>query len=226
MQYYWRTRSRVPVSLTYLPWGVAAAEKEAGDAPVADRESEAWEAWQVRAHRLFWLRLNLGFAYQVAGRLRIAEEHYAMCLELARRAGSLRNEGAALSVQGQIALKRGRLDEAVDYFGQSLLIRREVQDRQGEGVDLYELALIAEAQDELDRAETLHRESLAIGVEVLAGKDIADSYLYLGEFLITKRGKRDEGCSMLAEAARLYDAMGVPGAERARETARRLGCGE
>ena len=30
---------------------------------------------------------------------------------------------------------------------------------------------------------------------------------------------------MLAEAARLYDEMGIPGGDRARATARRLGCG-
>jgi hypothetical protein len=101
---------------------------------------------------------------------------------------------------------------------------REVQDRRGEGVDVFNLARIAEARGDLDRAEALHRESLAIAIEVQNGQDVADSYAYLGEFLISKRRKREEGCQMLSEAARLYETMGVPGAEEVRDTARRLVC--
>jgi tetratricopeptide (TPR) repeat protein len=77
-----------------------------------------------------------------------------------------RNEGAALSVLGQVAQRRGRLEEAERYYQEGLVILRAVQDRQGDGVDLYQLAVIAEARGDLDRAEALHRESLAIGIEV------------------------------------------------------------
>ena len=47
-------------------------------------------------------------------------------------------EGVVLSSLGQIALARGRLEEASEYFQQSLTIRRKVQDRQGEGVVLFQ----------------------------------------------------------------------------------------
>lgn len=146
-------------------------------------------------------------------------------LKLARQVQSRINEGAALDGLGFIAQARGQLVQAEAYYTQSLAIRREVQDRQGEGVDLYSLALIAEAHDDIDRAEALHRESLAIGIEVQDWLGVADSYSTLGEFLITQRGKREEGCTMLAEAARLYDQMGVSSGDDARETAQRLGCG-
>jgi tetratricopeptide (TPR) repeat protein len=167
---------------------------------------------------------SLGRIAQQRGRLEEAKQYYLQSLAIAREVQDRRGEGVVLSSLGHIAQQRGRLEEAEQYYLQSLAIDREVQDRRGEGVDLYRLALVAEARGDLDRAEALHRESLAIGIAVHNGQDIADSYAYLGQFLITKRSKREEGCQMLAEAARLYDEMGSPGAEEARVTARRLGC--
>lgn len=73
-----------------------------------------------------------------------------------------------------------------------LVIGREVQYRRGEGVVFYQLAILAEA---------LHRESLAIGIEVQASGCVRILCL-LGVFLIEKRGKQGEGCATLAEAAR------------------------
>src|SRR5262249_2182560 len=105
-------------------------------------------------------------------------------------------------------------------------IRRKVQDRRGEGMGLSSLALVAEQRGELDLAEALHRESLAIGIEVQTGQDIADTYVHLGEFLITRRDQREEGCMMLKEAARLYEKMGMLAADDVRERARHLGCGQ
>jgi tetratricopeptide (TPR) repeat protein len=116
------------------------------------------------------------------------------------------------------------LEQAESYYQQSLAIDREVQDRRGEGVVLYSLALIAEARGDLNRAEALHRESLAIGIAVQSGPDIADSWLVLGRFLIEHERNRDEGCQMLRDAISLYHEMGLPGEQQARATARLLGC--
>ncbi|MGH2516444.1 MAG: NB-ARC domain-containing protein [Ktedonobacterales bacterium] len=108
MQYYWRTRGRVPLSLAYLPSAVATATRNLGEKPAPEADADAWQGWQRRVHALFWLKLNLGFAYQVAGRLRLAEEQYGECQRLARASGNRRDEGAAISVLGQIALARGQ----------------------------------------------------------------------------------------------------------------------
>ena len=155
MQQYWRDRSRIRESQRYLPWAVAAAERALGAPPAGAGAAAEAAAWQDRAHTLFWLLLNEGFAFQVTGRLDEAIHRYDRCLALAQRAGSRRNAGAALSVLGQIAQARGRLDEAEGYLQQSLLIRREVQDRRGEGVDLSTLGQIAQARGRLDEAERL-----------------------------------------------------------------------
>ena len=133
-------------------------------------------------------------------------------------------EGVDLSSLGQIALSRGKLDEADAYFQQSLVIRREVQDRQGEGVDLAQLGLIARDTGQYDEAEEYFQRCLAILREVQDALNQARILEILGAFLIEQRGNSADGCKMLHEAARLYDEMGVPGGDEARETARRLGC--
>jgi tetratricopeptide (TPR) repeat protein len=167
---------------------------------------------------------NLGSIAQARGQLEEAEQYFQQALAIFREVQARGDEGAVLSYLGSLAQARGRREEAEQYYQEGLAIRREVHDRRGEGVVLFQLALIAEASGDLDRAEALHRESLAIGIEVQVGQDVADSYAYLGQFLITKRNKPEEGCQMLASAAQLYDQMGMPGAEEARETARLLGC--
>jgi tetratricopeptide (TPR) repeat protein len=172
--------------------------------------------------------VDLSYLGQVAlarGQLEAAEGYFQQSLAFRREAQDRRGEGLLLSSLGQMALARGQLEAAEGYCQQALVVLREVQDRKDEGVVLYSLALIAEARGDLDRAEALHRESLAIALEVQNGQDTADSYAYFGAFLIAKRNQRDEGCAMLAEAARLYDEMGVPSGDEVRATAKRLGCG-
>jgi tetratricopeptide (TPR) repeat protein len=214
LQYYWRDRGKTAASLRYLPWGVGAATRIAEDSK--DRED------RLRASRL---SLTYGAALQRIGQLDAAEQAYQEALTIRRELTDRKGEGAVLAALGQVARARGQLEAAEGYYQQALAIDREEQDRRGEGVDLYSLALIAEAHGDLERAEALQRESLGIAREVQDGVGIADSCTYLGEFLITRRDKREEGCGMLAEAARLYEQMGVPGADEARATAQRLGCG-
>lgn len=254
MKTFWRDLSKTASRKTYLPLGLAAAQRMAeshGERDDRLRLARLQLAYAELLHLLgnlaaaerllrqsLTIRLEeqdrrgegvalskLGDILVRRGDLAGAQTNYEQYRRIMQEVGDTREEGVALSKLGQIALKRGRLDEAAEYFQESLTIDREVQDRQGEGVVLYELALIAEAQGDLDRAEQLHRESLAIAEEVQSGQDLADSLLTLGEFLITKRpGKRDEGCAMLRNAIAIYHEMGVPGEAQARAVAQELGC--
>ncbi|HEU0027590.1 MAG TPA: tetratricopeptide repeat protein, partial [Ktedonobacterales bacterium] len=169
---------------------------------------------------------SLGQIAQRRGRLGEAEGYYQQSLAIRREVSDRRGEGVDLSNLGQIAQQRGRLEEAEAYYQQSLAIRREVSDRRGEGVVLYYLALLADRRGDLESAERYHRESLQVAIDIGAGLDIPPSLLELGKFLIVRRGKRDEGCAMLREAARLFDEMGIPGGDNARDALRELGCGE
>jgi tetratricopeptide (TPR) repeat protein len=264
MRQFWRDRSRTRDSLRYLPWGVAAAEHLLGEPPDDATTDEERANWQRRAGTLFWLKLDLGYAYQMTGRLNEAQTRYEECLALARAAGNRRNEGVALSVLGQIAQARGRLEEAEGYLQQSLAVLREVQDRQGEGVDLSSLGQIAQARGRLEEAEGYFQQSLAIRREVQdrqgegvvlaqlgliardSGKlddaeryftdclslmrDVQDAFnegmisQILGEFLIQRRGKVDEGCALLSSAVHIFQSMGIPDEQDARALAQRLGC--
>ncbi len=191
MQYFWRDTGRPQASLTYLPWAIAAAEDRLGPPPDPAAPADALAAWRDRADMLFWLLLNYGFAYQITGKLDQASDYYTRCLDLARQAQHRRDEGAALSVLGQIAQRRGRLDEAEGYLQQSLLIRREVQDRQGEGADLSSLGQIALRRGRLDEAEGYLQQSLLIHREVQDRQGEGVVLSSLGQ-IAQRRGRLDE----------------------------------
>ncbi|HEY7019572.1 MAG TPA: tetratricopeptide repeat protein [Ktedonobacterales bacterium] len=168
---------------------------------------------------------SLGYLARERGQLEAAQAYYEQSLVIRREVQDRQGEGAVLSNLGRIALERGRMEEAEQYFQQRLVIAREVEDRKGEGIGLAFLANLEALRERYDEAESYYRQALALARETEDAGNIASMSSALGELLIVHRNKRDEGCQMLAEAARLYDQMGIPGAEEARETARRLGCG-
>jgi tetratricopeptide (TPR) repeat protein len=145
-------------------------------------------------------------------------------LAIMRAVGDSRGEGVELSSLGQIALARGRLEEAEGYFQQALAIRREVQDRQGEGVELSSLGQIALARGRLEEAEGYFRKCLAITHDVQDALNEGMISQILGEFLIVHRGNRDEGCVLLTTAVRIFRQMGLPDEQEALALAQRLGC--
>jgi tetratricopeptide (TPR) repeat protein len=212
---YWRDRGQTRAALRYLPLAIAAAERVARQ--TGSRADQGRERALVGAY---------GQILYGTGQLVQAEEALRHALDLTRALEDRQAEGVYLSDLGQIAQRRGRLDEAEGYFQQSLVIRREVQDRRGEGVVLAQLAVIAAAQGHDDEAEARYRQGLAALEETQDRINFAGVSVAFGEFLITERNQREEGCVMLAEAARLYDAVGVPGGDEARQTMRRLECGE
>jgi Tfp pilus assembly protein PilF len=158
------------------------------------------------------------------GQLAEAESYFQQALVIYRQVGDRQGEGASLTNLGVIALQRGQLAEAESYFQQALVIDRQVGDRRGEGVDLAYLGMIARDTDHDEDAELYFRQSLDILREGQDGPNTASVLSALGVFLITRRSKHAEGCAMLAEAAQLYDDMGIPQADETRELARRLGC--
>lgn len=137
----------------------------------------------------------------------------------------LRGEGVDRALLGRIALERGDFARARAYYEQSREIALRVQNRRGEGVDARQLGVIAEHAGHLDRAESLYRQSLEIARSVDNGLDIADALLELGRFLCERRDDREQGCVLLAESRERYATIGAPGARRAADVARRLGCG-
>ena len=170
-------------------------------------------------------------------RLDEAEHYFQEALEISQNQSGKekemdrRGEAASLSCLGQVALERCQLEKAKQLLQQALAIHREVQDREGEGVVLSRLAHLAEAQDELENAEKQYQASLDIFRTAQLGRLIPNALLEFGRFLIERRGRQEEGCSMLLQAAQLYDNMGIhstemdlPSKQKAQEIAQRLGC--
>lgn len=182
VQRFWRDRGSTRASLKYLLWGVSAAEQQLGDPANPD---------PARADTLFWLQLNLGYAYQSTGALRKATHLYERAHFLACQSHARRNEGAALSRLAQIYHARGQLEEARDHLERSLAIRREVEDRRGEGQDLRLLSQIAQHRGKLDDAERYLQRSLAIARDLDDAAAEGTVLANLGR-LARDRGKLDD----------------------------------
>jgi len=158
--------------------------------------------------------------------LRISQNQTGKEKEMDRR-----GEAASFSYLGWVALGRGQLEEAQEKLQKGLAIHREVQDREGEGVVLFRFAHLAELRGDLEGAEKQYQASLDIFCTAQLDRLIPNTLLEFGRFLIERRGKREEGCSMLLQAAQRYARMGIhstvmdlPCEQKALEIARRLGC--
>src|SRR2546423_4149554 len=108
---------------------------------------------------------------------------------------------------GQVALGCGQLEKAKEQLQTALAIHQEVQDREGVGVVLFRFAHLAELQGDLDSAEKQYQASLDIFYAAQLDRLIPNTLLEFGRFLIERRGKREEGCSMLLQAAQRYGRM-------------------
>ena len=158
------------------------------------------------------------------GRLDDAEALVSESLAIRRQVQDRRGEGVDTAIQGGIALARGQLLEARHLYERALAIALEVENQRGVGANYHHLGVIAEQLGEVAQAGDLLRQSLAIARAVESEPDIARGLLSLGQFLIVHQGSRDEGCNMVAEAARLYQRMGRREAAHAEETVAKLGC--
>jgi tetratricopeptide (TPR) repeat protein/transcriptional regulator with XRE-family HTH domain len=182
--------------------------------------------------------ISLGIIAVERRQFETAENYFQQALSLSKtgKEADRRGEAASLRFLGQASLALGqlrddeeahnRLNQAEKYLTEALSMHREVLDQEGEGNALSFLGDLA-----IIRAEELYRESLKIFRNGGQNRYTADALMLLGSFLIKARDKQEEGCSMLLEAAQLYEQMGIynaemelPSARKAWEIAQRLGC--
>ncbi len=142
-----------------------------------------------------------------------------------RESQDRQGEGDVLGSLGDIALQQGQLEASQRYHEQALAIHHEVQDLRGVAVDLFSLGQVLEAQGNYPTAALSFEEAMTAMREIGDNINYPEGALQLGALLITQLDQKERGCALLAEAIRIREELGLPGAEEARETARQLGCG-
>jgi tetratricopeptide (TPR) repeat protein len=167
---------------------------------------------------------KLGDILVQRGDLAGAQANYERVLAIMRDVGDTRGEGVALGKLGDILVQRGDLAGAQANYERYRAIMRDVGDTREEGVALGKLGQTAQIRGQMEEAETYYRGCLDIMRAVGDSLNEGMICMILGEFLITQRGKRDEGCVLLNSAIRIFHEMGVPQEQDAREKAQRLGC--
>lgn len=134
-------------------------------------------------------------------------ERWTRALANAREHGDRAAELNALANMAFWLTHEGRYDEAKPYATEALTLARTLGNHTFEEERaLYELGWIAFQQGELDKAEDLCHESVEVANTLPDDKrgELADRLWQVGEILCEYRGKREEGCQMLARAEAIY----------------------
>jgi tetratricopeptide (TPR) repeat protein len=151
-----------------------------------------------------------------------AEDVLRRGIEVYERMGGIRLASNLAALLAQALLAQDRADETLHYV--------DVAERTPAGDDRYAQvqwrtlrARVLPALGRIDEAEALAREA----VELLDGTDVlvvrADALMDLAA-VVTAAGRESEAVPLVEEARRLYERKGhLVGADRARETASRLG---
>ncbi|MGZ3582956.1 MAG: tetratricopeptide repeat protein [Ktedonobacterales bacterium] len=130
-------------------------------------------------------------------------------LVAARAKGDRQAELKALGAIGFFLKMRGHYDEAKPYLEEALSLARAMGNQLFEEERaLYGLGQAAFERRDRDTAEDLLRECLAVVTTLDRRDEIAEKYAHVGEFLCEYRGKREEGCQMLAQAQAIYHEIG------------------
>ncbi len=125
-----------------------------------------------------------------------------------------------------------RYDEATPYLEATLSLARALGNQPTyEQSALYGLGLGALKRGDPAAAEGLFRQCLAVATTLGTAQPAAvvEAYANVGEFLCEYRGKREEGCQLLAQAQAMYHEIGQtrPGwlddEERMRDLRRKYG---
>jgi len=253
MARYWRDTGHVHEGLTYLPWGVIAAENVAAasrqpedlqrgisladmygdmlareekraDTTTSDRRNSSLRSDIGEQKRLALALSSLGQLALRRGWVAEAERRLQQSLSIARETQDRDGEAAALFFLGRVTLGQERLGEAEQYFQESLSVTRAKQDQQGEGTILFLLGQILRLQGHYLAAADLFEEALALLRSVDDKSNYADGAVQFGRLLIEELHQRERGCALFAEAIQIRHDLGLPGEEEARATAQRLGC--
>lgn len=139
------------------------------------------------------------------------DQYWQRKLITARAKGDRQSELQAVSNIGFWLHMRDHDDEAAPYLEEALSLARTLGNHPFEEERvLYDLGVGAFKRGDPDTAEDLFRQCLAVVTTLDRDRryEIAEAYAHIGEFLCQYRGKREEGCQMLAQAQAIYHEIG------------------
>lgn len=155
MSSYWRDRWLTDDALTYLPWGIAAAEALVKKTHDPDDQ-----------RRLANLEFTYASVLRRIGDLIHAEWVFRKVRHVRHRENNTRGEAEVWYQLGIIAAIQRRFDQAESYFMRCLYAARVLNSPRDQSIVLSQVGRVARARGQLPRAEDLFKQSLAITNEL------------------------------------------------------------
>ena len=159
---------------------------------------------------------NLGLSFHSLGEYRKAIEHLQRSLVISRESGNRRDEGRSLGGLGITHDRLGEHRRAIEFGEQHLAIARELGDRLGEGQSLGNLGSAYHALGENDKAIVYYDQRLEIAREI--GDRLGEAHgLFNMSTSLYALGDHEAAIERMAQAITIYEAIGVPSADDARD---------
>ena len=109
---------------------------------------------------------------------------------------------------GQLLLRTGDLDQAINVFEHVLVLGNSSNDQQLIAAATGNLGIVFQTRGDLAQAEIMHRKSLALNEALGTRVGMAITYGNLGA-VYQKRGNPDDAEAMYLKAIDLFDALGL-----------------
>jgi predicted ATPase/DNA-binding CsgD family transcriptional regulator len=155
------------------------------------------------------LMADLGLVAYHLGDYAEARAVYDRSLAEFRRHGLKDRVAGALNVLGDLARLAGEQDRAATLYAESLELWRELRGTPGIASALHKLGQVARAIGDQDTARAYLAESLAFQQDLGNAQGVAECLAGLGG-TAAAAGRPEKAARILAAAAMLLDAIGVP----------------
>jgi tetratricopeptide (TPR) repeat protein/DNA-binding XRE family transcriptional regulator len=159
---------------------------------------------------------DLAGVQQATGNLDAAVTNLGTALDLYRQLGDRLGKANGLNQLGALQLAGGQVQQASASLGDALGLYRDLGDQAGEAESLINLGNLAMAAGNDAEAQVCFGDAKALADGVASVPLIARALEGLGLARL-RSGQQAEGAAALTEALELYQRLGSPAAERARE---------
>jgi len=159
---------------------------------------------------------NLGALYEKTGEYEQAIDHFEKTLTLCRDLGDRYSQAHSHTNLGSICRRTGQHEQATDHHRRALKLFRELDDPGGQAEALNGLGETARTTLDLTQALAFHAEALQHANAIGDRYQLANSYAGLGH-TYHDLDQPDQARVHWQQAVTLYEELGVPEAEAARD---------